>query len=69
MTKLTARARKAIPKGKFALAGRRYPIEDKNHARAALSRVSANGTSEEKAEVRAKVHAAYPKIGIINRVG
>jgi hypothetical protein len=61
--KLTPKARKAIPTGEFALAGRRYPIEDKRHARNALARVSQHGTSAEKATVRRKVHAKYPGIG------
>ena len=60
---LTSAARKNIPPSEFALPGRRYPIEDKPHARNALSRVSTNGTPEEKAEVRRKVHAEYPSIG------
>jgi hypothetical protein len=63
MAKLTSKARKAIPKADFALPGRRYPVEDKNHARDALSRVSGNGSAEEKATVRAKVHAKFPDIG------
>jgi len=40
-----------------------YPIEDKAHARNALSRVSAFGSSAEKARVRAAVHSKYPGIG------
>lgn len=35
MAKLTTKARKAIPSSKFALKGRRFPIEDKAHAVAA----------------------------------
>jgi len=62
-SKLTAGERESLPKGDFALPGRRYPIEDKNHARAALSRVSQHGTPEEKAKVRAAVHRSYPDIG------
>lgn len=63
MSQLTAATRKAIPTGKFALPGRRYPIEDASHARNALARVSQHGSGEEKAEVRAKVHRKYPGIG------
>ena len=37
MSKLSAKARKNIPPSKFALSGERFPIEDKNHAEAALS--------------------------------
>ena len=63
MSKLSAAARRAIPKKDFALPGGRYPIEDANHARNALSRVAANGTPEEKSRVRAAVHRKYPNIG------
>lgn len=62
--KLTSGARNALPKSDFALPGKRaYPVNDPSHARNALSRVSANGTPEEKKAVRAKVHAKYPAIG------
>ena len=60
LAKLTAAARKKISGKNFALPGRRYPIEDKNHAKAALSRVSQFGTPAEKATVRAKVAKKYP---------
>lgn len=41
MAKLTAKARKAIPKSEFGLPGeKKYPMEDKSHARAAKSRAS-----------------------------
>ncbi len=65
MSKLTTKGRDAIAGKNFALPGRRYPIEDKNHAQNALARVSQNGSSKEKAEVRSKVSAKYP--GMINR--
>ncbi len=61
--RLTAKARKHIKPKNFALPGRRYPIEDASHARNALSRVSQNGSSAEKAKVRAAVHRKYPGIG------
>jgi hypothetical protein len=63
MAKLTAATRKKIPTGKFALPGRRYPIEDEAHARNALSRVAQDGTPAEKATVRRKVHRLYPGVG------
>lgn len=63
MAKLTAKGRKAIADKNFALPGRRYPIEDKSHARNALARVAQHGSSTEKAEVRAKVKAKFPTIG------
>lgn len=59
---LAAKERNKIPGKDFALQGRRYPIEDKAHARNALARVSQNGSSEEKAKVRAKVMKKYPGI-------
>ncbi len=61
--RLTSADRHALPAKDFALPGERYPIEDKSHARNALSRVSGNGTPAEKAEVRAAVHQKYPSIG------
>lgn len=63
MAELTTKARKAIPRTDFALPGRRYPIEDKAHARNALSRVSANGSPSEKEMVRAEVRRRFPSIG------
>jgi len=60
--KLTTATRKAIPTDEFALPGRRYPIEDKNHARNALSRVSQFGSPKEKAEVRSKVAARFSQM-------
>jgi len=62
--KLTSQARKNLPKSDFVFKKeKRYPIEDKAHARNALSRVSQNGSSSEKAKVRAAVHSKYPDIG------
>jgi hypothetical protein len=63
MAKLTTAARKKISGKNFALPGRRYPIEDKAHARNALARVSQFGTPSEKATVRAKVHRKFKAIG------
>ncbi len=63
MSKLTFGARKHIKPTNFALPGGRYPIEDPNHARNALARVSQFGTPSQKAVVRSKVHAKYPGIG------
>lgn len=70
--KLTAHQRQSLPKSDFALPGHgtgpkgagsgSYPIPDEPHARNALARVSQHGSSAEKAEVRAKVHAKYPDI-------
>lgn len=62
MAKLTAKARNSIPTKEFAGPDRSYPIEDKNHARNALARVSQHGTEALKAEVRARVRRKYPDI-------
>lgn len=65
MSKLTSKERNSLPSSDFAIPSKReYPIEDKSHARNALSRVSANGTPSEKKEVRAAVHSKYADIGI-----
>lgn len=63
MAKLNAATRNKLPGKDFAGPSRSYPIEDKSHARNALSRVSQHGSSAEKSEVRAKVHRKYPSIG------
>lgn len=62
-SKLTTAQRNSLPKGSFALPGRRYPVDTKARARNALSRVSQNGSSAEKAKVRAKVHRKFPDVG------
>ena len=67
--KLTAIGRKHIAKGNFALPGRRYPIHDRAHARAALSMVARFGSPSEKAQVRAAVHAKYPELGVKKTAG
>jgi hypothetical protein len=63
MAKLTTKGRKALPTSAFAVKGRKYPIEDKAHARNALSRVSQFGSPAEKSAVRSKVKRKYPGIG------
>lgn len=62
MALLSASTRRALPTSDFALPGRRYPVEDKAHARNALSRVSQNGTPQEKNKVRAAVDRKFPGI-------
>lgn len=64
MAKLNAKKRNALADKSFALPGRRYPIEDENHARNALARVAAHGTDQEKAIVRSKVRSRYPGIHV-----
>lgn len=63
MAKLSYKQRNKLPKSDFAVKGRKYPIEDKAHARNALARVSQHGSSAEKSEVRRAVARKYPGIG------
>jgi hypothetical protein len=69
MGKLSAAERRALPASDFARPGKgkgkggkgpgAFPIEDRGHAKAALSRAAHKGGSAEK-EVRAKVARKYP---------
>jgi len=66
---LSTAARNKLPSSSFALPGKgtgpsgkgsgSYPIPDRGHAQAALSRVSQHGTPAEKATVRSKVKAKF----------
>ena len=62
--KLSYQERKRLPKGDFALPGRKYPIEDKAHARNAIARVDRFGTKREQQIVKRKVHSKFPSIKI-----
>jgi hypothetical protein len=60
MAKLTSKGRAKIKTSNFALPGKRaYPIEDKSHAKAALSMVSRYGSTQEKKQVRSAVKRKY----------
>jgi len=59
MAKLTSGARAKLKGSSFAGPNRSYPIEDRNHAKAALSMVSRYGSPAVKAEVRRKVASRY----------
>jgi hypothetical protein len=64
MAELTSKKRKSIPKKSFAEPKeRKYPIEDKAHARNALARVAQFGSTAEKKKVKAAVKKKYPEIG------
>ena len=64
MARLTAAARRRLPASAFVYPkARKYPIHDRAHGRAALSRVSAHGTAAQKARVRAAVRSRYPGMG------
>jgi hypothetical protein len=62
MALLTTKERKRLPLSDFALPGRRYPIENKAHARNALGRVKQFGTKAEQQRVKAAVHRKYPDL-------
>ena len=64
MAKLTYKKRQKLPSKAFAVKGRRFPIHDRAHAKNALACVSQFGSSQEKAEVRRKVHAKFPGIAV-----
>jgi hypothetical protein len=64
MAKLNAAKRKKLTSSQFAVPSKRkYPINDKAHARNALARVSASGSPAEKAQVRSAVKRKFPSIG------
>lgn len=65
MAKLTAAERRKLPKKVFGLpenapGSGSYPMEDKKHARSALSRAAANATPAEQKRIRAKAKRLYP---------
>ena len=65
MAKLTYKKREKLPDSAFVFPSeRKYPIEDEEHARNALARVSAYGTPEEIRKVRAAVMRRYPDIEV-----
>jgi hypothetical protein len=64
MAKLKSETRKSLPAKAFAEPDKKkYPIEDKAHARNALSRVAQSGTPAGKAKVKRAVKKKYPSIG------
>jgi hypothetical protein len=64
MAKLKSETRKRLPAKAFAEPEKKkYPIEDKAHARNALSRVDQSGTPAEKTKVKRAVRKKYPSIG------
>jgi hypothetical protein len=64
MAKLTSSKRKKLSAKSFAEPDKKkYPIEDKTHARNALSRVAQAGTPAEKVKVKRAVRKKYPSIG------
>ena len=65
MARLTSRQRDNLPAKDFVFPQKReYPINDKDHARNALARVSQHGSPSEIAAVKQAVHRKYPRIQI-----
>lgn len=64
MGTLTAKQRKRMKKTSFALAGRRYPINDAAHARNTLARVVQRGTPAEQRKVRTAVRRRFKGISV-----
>lgn len=65
MAVLTSKGRKRLKKRSFAIpAKRKYPIQDRIHARAALQRVSQFGSAAEKKKVRRAVKRKYPSMQV-----
>jgi hypothetical protein len=63
MAKLTAAKRNALPDSAFVFPkARKFPIEDRAHAKNALSRAGAKGGGV-KAKVGAAVRRKYPTLG------
>lgn len=76
---LNMKAREKLPSKDFALPGKgegkggkgsgSYPIPDKAHARAALSRGAANASPKEDAEIKRKVSAKFPDMKVAGKKG
>lgn len=67
MAKLNAKRRNALPSSDFAYPKTRdYPIEDKGHAEAALSRAAAHGPAVE-AHVAAAVRKHFPGMTVTDK--
>lgn len=67
--KLTTKARKNLSAKQFAGPDRSYPINDKNHARNALSRVSQFGTPSEQAKDKVAEWDSQTSKALPQRIG
>ena len=63
MSKLTSKARKALPDSAFAGPGRSYPVEDKAHARNAKARAAQHASPAMKAKIDARADKVLGKRG------
>jgi hypothetical protein len=62
VARLSAAARKKLPKSTFAGPGKSFPIPDKKHARAALAMIN-NAPPSARPKIRAKARAMLKKKG------
>lgn len=63
MAEMNPKKRNQLPKSAFALPKERaYPIQDINHARNALARVSQHGTPEEQKKVARAIKKKFPAL-------
>jgi len=60
MARLTAARRRALPLRKFALPGRRYPIDTRNRAANALVRAAQHATPAERSKIQRAVCRRFP---------
>lgn len=66
MAKLTSKTRKGMPKKEFAGSGKSFPINDKTHARLAISGATrseraGNISASEEASIKSKARAKLAK--------
>lgn len=61
MAKLTAAARKKLPKGDFAGPGKSYPVPDKKHAAVAKAYAKRYASPAERAKIDAKANKVLGK--------
>ncbi len=64
MSKLSSKARNALPDSAFAGPDRSYPIPNVSHGRNALARASQHAGPDLKAKIRAKVKKKFPEIHV-----
>lgn len=67
VAELSTAERRNLPRSDFVFPDRApgpgsYPIPDENHARDALARVEADGSTADQIAVRHKVHERFPEI-------
>ncbi len=69
MSRLSSAMRRKLPKADFGVPSKApgsgsYPLNDENHARNALARVSQFGSPSEQSEVRSKVKRKFGSIKV-----